>query len=80
MVEELIEKLRTIDELLQDFLQDNDKWTHFNDELKRLETLFREIGSMFDAKMFGERPLEEKQQILEVKLHSDFGSLISSLF
>jgi hypothetical protein len=80
MVEELIEKLRTIDELLQDFLQDNDKWTHFNDELKRLETLFREIGSMFDAKMFGERPLEEKQQILEVKLHPNFESLISPLF
>jgi hypothetical protein len=67
MVEELIDKLRTVDELLEDFLQENDRWTHFNDELKRLETLFREIGSMFDAKMFGERPLEEKQQILEVK-------------
>ena len=68
MVEELIDHLRTVDELLEDFLQENSRWTHFNSELNRLETLFREIGSMFDAKMFGERPLEEKQQILEVKL------------
>jgi hypothetical protein len=67
MLEEFIEKLRLIDEILQDLIQDNTRWVHFNDELKRLETLFREIGSMFDAKMFGERPLEEKQQILEVK-------------
>ncbi|CAF4704027.1 unnamed protein product, partial [Rotaria sp. Silwood2] len=65
MVEDLTEKLRIIDEFLQDLIHDNNKWTHFNDELKRLETLFREIGSMFDAKMFGERALEEKQQILE---------------
>jgi hypothetical protein len=68
MVEELIDHLRTVDELLEDFLRENARWTHFNNELNRLETLFREIGSMFDAKMFGERPLEEKQQILEVKL------------
>jgi hypothetical protein len=72
MLEELIEKLRFIDEILQDFIQDNNKWIYFNDELKRLETLFREIGSMFDAKMFGERPLEEKQQILEVKIYRRF--------
>jgi hypothetical protein len=68
MLEELIDKLRLVEEYLQDLIHDNDKWTHFNNELKRLETLFREIGSMFDAKMFGERPLEEKQQILEVKI------------
>jgi hypothetical protein len=68
MLEELIEKLRITEETLQDLIEDNNRWIHFNDELKRLETLFREIGSMFDAKMFGERPLEEKQQILEVKI------------
>jgi len=68
MVEELIEKIRFVSEILQDLIHDNDKWIHFNEELKRLETLFREIGSMFDAKMFGERSLEEKQQILEVKI------------
>ena len=68
MVEELSEKLRLVSEILQDLTHDNNQWIHFNDELKRLEILFREIGSMFDAKMFGERPLEEKQQILEVKI------------
>lgn len=67
MVEELIEKLRHIDELLDDFIHDNERWGHFNDELKRLETLFREIGAMFDAKMFGDRTLEDKQQILDVR-------------
>ena len=66
MQEELMEKLRSIDELLQNLNNDNHKWIHFNDEFKRLETLFREISSMFDAKMFGERTLEEKQEILEV--------------
>jgi hypothetical protein len=71
MLEELIEKLRLIEEILQDLMEDNNRWVHFNDELKRLETLFREIGSMFDAKMFGERPLEEKQQILEVRERLD---------
>ncbi|CAF5175443.1 unnamed protein product, partial [Rotaria magnacalcarata] len=58
---------RLIDEILHDLIADNARWMHFNDESKRLDTLLREIGSMFDAKMFGERPLEEKQQILEVK-------------
>ena len=67
MQEDLIEKIRITDEILQDLINDNDKWTKFNDELKHLETLFKEISSMFDAKMVGERPLEEKQQILEVK-------------
>lgn len=82
MVEELIEKLRTVDELLDDFIQDNERWTHFNDEVKRLETLFREIGAMFDAKMFGDRSLDEKQQILDVRSISsrqfDFHSPFSS--
>ena len=67
MVEELIEKLRHVDELLDDFIQDNERWIHFNEELKRLETLFREIGAMFDARMFGDRTLEDKQQILDVR-------------
>jgi len=80
MVEDLIEKLRLIDEILSDLIQDNEKWVHFNDELKRLETVFREIGSMFDAKMFGERSLEEKQQILEVKIRSINGWLFVLIF
>ena len=66
MLEELTEKLRSTDEILHNLIHDHDKWTYFNNELNRLETLFREIGSMFDAKMFGERTIEEKQQILEV--------------
>ncbi|CAF1053347.1 unnamed protein product [Adineta ricciae] len=78
MVEELVEKARIVNELLRDLTQDNDKWTHFNEELKRLETLFREIGSMFDARMFGERPLEEKQQILE-RIRSELGEHLHSL-
>ncbi|CAF3934598.1 unnamed protein product, partial [Rotaria sordida] len=78
MIEELTEKLRIIDGILQDLIYDNDKWTHFNNELKRLETLFREIGSMFDAKMFGERALEEKQQILE-RIRTELGEHLHSL-
>ncbi len=38
----------------------------FNDELKRLETLFKDINSIFDSKNFQDKTLEEKQQILEV--------------
>ena len=76
MKEEFIERFRTIEDLLQDLMHDDQRWRHFNGELQRLETLFREIGSMFDAKMFGERSLEEKQQILEVK-HSSLFSLLS---
>ncbi|CAF3725966.1 unnamed protein product [Adineta steineri] len=78
MVEELIEKSRLASELLQDLIHDNEKWIHFNDELKRLEILFREIGSMFDANMFGERPLEEKQQILE-RIRAELGEHLHSL-
>lgn len=66
MIEELSDRLRVLDDTLHNLIEDSNRWTRFNDELKRLETLFREIRSMFDAKMFGERPLEEKQQILEV--------------
>ncbi|UJR08743.1 hypothetical protein I4U23_013000 [Adineta vaga] len=78
MVEELLEKSRLVNELLQDLTQDNDRWIHFNDELQRLETVFREIGSMFDARMFGERPLEEKQQILE-RIRTELGEHLHSL-
>ncbi|CAF3902379.1 unnamed protein product, partial [Rotaria sp. Silwood1] len=63
--EDLFEKLRIIDEILQDLISDNDKWTQFNDELKRLETLFKDITLILDTKMPGEKSLEEKQQILE---------------
>ncbi|CAF4079785.1 unnamed protein product, partial [Rotaria sp. Silwood2] len=65
MQEDLFEKLRITEEILQDLISDNDKWVQFNDELKRLEALFKDITSMFDTKMVGERSLEEKQQMLE---------------
>jgi hypothetical protein len=52
--------------MLQDLMHDNEKWIKFNDELKRLETLFKDISSIFDSKTFVEKSLEEKQQILQV--------------
>ena len=67
MQEHLNEKLRINEETLQDLVDDNDKWSRFNEELKRLETLFKDIDSMFDSKTFGDSSLEEKQQILEVE-------------
>jgi GTP-sensing pleiotropic transcriptional regulator CodY len=69
MQEDLIEKLRIIEEILQDLIHDNDKWVKFNDELKRLETLFKDITLVVDSKMFAEKPLEEKQKILEVGIY-----------
>jgi hypothetical protein len=59
MQEDLSEKLRINEEILQDLINDN--------ELKRLETLFQDIDSMFDSKKFRDSSLEEKQQILEVE-------------
>jgi hypothetical protein len=67
MQEDLSEKLRINEEILQDLISDNDKWSQFNNELKRLETLFQDIDSMFDSKKFRDSSLEEKQQILEVE-------------
>jgi hypothetical protein len=67
MHEDLTEKLRINGEILQDLLSDNDKWSQFNEELKRLETLFKNIDSMFDSKTFGDSSLEEKQHTLEVE-------------
>jgi hypothetical protein len=67
MQEDLSEKLRINEEILQDLINDNDKWSQFNNELKRLETLFQDIDSMFDSKKFRDSSLEEKQQILEVE-------------
>ena len=67
MKEEFTEGFRTMQDLLHDLMHDDQRWRHFNAELQRLETFVREIGSVFDAKMFGERSLEEKQQILAVK-------------
>jgi len=52
--------------MLQDLMHDNEQWIKFNDELKRLETLFKDISSIFDSKTFVEKSLEEKQQILQV--------------
>jgi hypothetical protein len=66
MQEDLIEKLRIIDEILQDLLHDNEKWIKFNDEFKRLDTFFKDITSMLESKTFEEKSLEEKQQILQV--------------
>lgn len=66
MQEDLYEKLRITEELLQDFISDSQKWTQFSDELKRLEALFKDINSLLDTKVIGDKPLEEKQQVLEV--------------
>lgn len=70
MQEDLIENLRTADEMLQDLTRDNEKWMQFNEKLKNLETLFGNINSLFESKSFGEKSLEEKQQILEVNSNS----------
>lgn len=64
--DEFSKYFRQIENFLDDFKENFQRWKHFQDEIQRLESLFREIGSMFDARMFGESPLEEKQQILEV--------------
>lgn len=66
MQEDLIEKIRLIEEMLQDLIRDNDNWIKFNDELKRLETLFNSISTLFESKGFQDKSLEEKQQILQV--------------
>ncbi len=68
MQEDLLERLRTIDEISQHLIHDNDKWIKFNDELKRLETLFKEISLLIESKSFADKPLEEKQKILEVQI------------
>ena len=68
MQEDLIEKLKSIEEMLQELTVDNDKWTKFNEQLKRSETFLREIGALFDPKSFADKPLEEKQQLLEVEI------------
>jgi len=70
--EDFLDKLRIIDELLEDLIQDNDKWIKFNTELQRLETLFKDINSLFESKSFGEKSLEEKQQILDVSVSHEF--------
>ena len=67
MQEDLLEKLRILDEISQHLTHDNDKWIKINGELKRLETLFNEINSLFESKSFADAPLEEKQKILEVQ-------------
>jgi hypothetical protein len=46
MKEEFIERFRAIEDLPHDLMADYQRWRHFNAELQRLETLFREIGSM----------------------------------
>jgi hypothetical protein len=66
MQEDFIENLRIIEDILQDLIDDNEKWIRFNDELKRLETLFKDASLMVDSKSFGDKSLEEKQQILQV--------------
>jgi len=66
MQEDFIENLRIIEDILQDLIDDNEKWIRFNDELKRLETLFKDVSLMVDSKSFGDKSLEEKQQILQV--------------
>ncbi len=66
MQEDFLDKLRVIDEMLQDLIQENEKWTKYNEELKRLEALFKDMNTLFESKSFNEKSLEEKQQILDV--------------
>ena len=67
--DDFLEKLRIIEDILQDLMFNNDKWIQFNDELKRLEILFKDINLMFESKTFADKSLEEKQQILQVNLN-----------
>ncbi|CAF1543353.1 unnamed protein product, partial [Didymodactylos carnosus] len=78
MHDQLMNSLKIIDDYLTDLINDNDKWTNFNTELKRLETLFHEIETMFDTNMFGERPLEDKQNILE-RIREELGEHLHAL-
>ena len=79
MQEDFNEKIRSIDEILQNLTRDNEKWVRFNDELKRLETLFKDVNSLFESKTFADKSLEEKQQILEVEIDL-YKSLIDFCF
>lgn len=67
MQEDLNDKLKLMDEIIQDLINDQEKWKKFNDELQRLEKLFKEIDSSFVTQMSSERTLEDKQEFLEVK-------------
>ncbi|CAM4782634.1 unnamed protein product, partial [Rotaria magnacalcarata] len=65
MQEDFFEKLRITEEILQDLISDNQKWIQFNDDLKRLESFFKETNAVLETKLLGERSLEDKQQLLE---------------
>jgi hypothetical protein len=64
--DEFLENLRLIDEYIHDLRRDHDVWTQFNDELKRLEIFFRDVGTSFDTAIMTGKPLNERQMILEV--------------
>ncbi|CAF4264356.1 unnamed protein product, partial [Adineta steineri] len=78
MHEDLNEKLRIIEEVLQDLINDNDRWRIFNDELKRLEIVYKKIESTFDPKTFADKSLEEKQLLLE-RIRTDLAEYVHSL-
>lgn len=76
MQEDFNEKLRSIEEMSQDLIQENQHWTKFTSELKRLEDFFQEIQNLIETKAFQDKPLEEKQQIIEVNSNSNHLNLI----
>ncbi|CAF3804026.1 unnamed protein product [Adineta steineri] len=78
MHEDLNEKLRITEEILQDLINDNDRWRIFNDELKRLEIVYKKIESTFDPKTFADKSLEEKQLLLE-RIRTDLAEYVHSL-
>ena len=65
--EDFLGNLRSIDEMALDLVRDNDQWTTFNDELKRLETLLSESASVLERNALEDKPLEDRQQILQVR-------------
>lgn len=67
MQEEFVENLRNLDLLIQELADHNSLWIRVNDELKRLESFFRDVTAQLESKAFNDKPVEEKQQILEVK-------------
>jgi len=76
MQEDFNEKLRSIEEMSQDLIQENQHWTKFTSELQRLENFFQEIQNLIETKSFQDKPLEEKQQIIEVNSNSNHLNLI----
>lgn len=65
--EEFFRNVRSIETLIEELLRNQKIWSEINEELVDLENFFAEIVAQLENKSFNEKPIDDKEKIVEVR-------------